>query len=334
MARIYFATNRNPIGGDPPTSFGTELGPFDGKALRYGYAEVDLDNKRLVPGSLKVAEERLFWRNENQPPVFGSRETLDRLRADMCKNGRPTFVSIHGFNYTFEEAMVRTAQAQAFHGIDSNWFVFTWPSDGSSSRYHSDRADAEKSGLAAGRALETATRFLARLRKQDRCGESVHLVAHSMGAYALRHAVQGLRSEHGDALPRLFDKIFLFAPDEDADAFESAEKLKLLPRMGHRIVVYHTTRDAALDTSVNTKGTPARLGSGGPENTTQIADKVSVVDVSGIVDDGKDRTNHQYYWRSPKVRSDVRAVIDDIAPHLIPGRIFLPDTLRFRLVPV
>lgn len=331
MARIYFATNRNPI-NNPPTGFGDALGPFDGKALRYGYAEIDLDKKKVV--ALKVADERLFWKGEKQPPFFGSSETLKQLHADMCKNNRPTFVSIHGFAYTFEEALVRTAQTQAFHGIDSNWFVFTWPSDGRTDRYHSDRADAEKSGHAAGRALEIATRFLADLRKQDRCGESIHLVAHSMGAYALRHAVQGLRSEHGDALPRLFDKIFLFAPDEDADAFEFAEKYKFLPRLGRRITLYHTNRDAALDVSVNTKGTPVRLGSDGPENTTQIADKVSVVDVSGIVDDGRDKTNHQYYWRSPRVRTDVRAVIDDIAPHLIPGRVFLPDTLRFRLVPV
>lgn len=332
MARIYFATNRNPI-GDPPTDFGTKLGPFDGKALRYGFAEVDLDRKKLVPGSLTVAAERLFWKND-QPPVFGSSAVLERLRADMCKNNRPTFVSIHGFNNSFEDALVRTAQTQAFHGIDSNWFVFTWPSDGRITHYFSDRADAERSGLAAARALRTAARFLASLRRQDRCGESVHLVAHSMGAYALRHAVQGLRAEHGDVLPRLFDKIFLFAADEDADAFEFLEKLKLLPRLGRRVALYHTNRDAALDVSVNTKGNPVRLGSEGPENTTQIADKVSVIDVGAIVDDGRDVTNHQYYWRSPRVRADVRAVIDDIAPHLIPGRVFLPDTMRFRLVPV
>ncbi len=328
---IYFATNRNPI-GNPPTAFGTALGPFDGKALRYGSAEVDLAAAKIVPGSLKVADEQLWWTPEGDAPVFGSAAVLEQLRADMKDNGRPTFLSIHGFNYTFEEAIVRTAQTRAFYGLDANWFVFTWPSDGSMRRYHDDRRDVEKSGAAAARALDTAARFLARLRKQDRCGESIHLVAHSMGNYALRHAVQGLRAMYGDTLPRLFDKIFLFAADEDADAFEYPDKLKLLPRLGRRVVVYHTTRDAALDISANTKGNPVRLGSEGPENTTPIADNVSIVDVGAVVGDGRDVTNHQYYWRSPSVRADVTAVLNDAAAHEIDGREPLPDPLRFRLV--
>ena len=41
MITVFFATNRNPIGGEPPTGFGPDLGPIDGTSLRLGWAEVD-----------------------------------------------------------------------------------------------------------------------------------------------------------------------------------------------------------------------------------------------------------------------------------------------------
>ena len=135
------------------------------------------------------------------------------------------------------------------------FFVFSWPSDGSLMpyiAYANDRADARTSGAALGRGLLKLGEFVRRVsdelgprvrsdlgrdaetarRREELCAGRLHLMAHSMGAYALRHAVQGMRREIGDDLPRLFDEILLIAADEDADAFEHDHKLALLPRLG------------------------------------------------------------------------------------------------------
>ena len=131
-----------------------------------------------------------------------------------------------------------------------------------------------------GRDAETA-----RLRK-ELCVGRLHLMAHSMGAYALRHAVQGMRKEVGDDLPRLFDEILLFAPDEDADAFEHDHKLALLPRLGRRVTVYHNREDIPLAISDLTKGNPDRLGADGPAHPHLLPAKVTVVDCTHVVTTG------------------------------------------------
>ena len=142
--------------------------------------------------------------------------------------GVDTVLFIHGFNYTLDESLIDAARLMRTHETDDcpyTFFVLSWPSDGSLMpyiAYANDRADVRTSGVA---------RAAAATRRRPGSGRSsaavaCHLMAHSMGAYALRHAVQGVRREIGDDLPRLFDKILPFAPDEDADAFICRIELK------------------------------------------------------------------------------------------------------------
>lgn len=332
MIRVFFSTNRNPI-GDPPTGFGSELGPVDGASLRFGYAEVT--DKTLKLKKLCVAPERLVVDDvTRETPAFGSSETLQAVGRKMANHARDTLIYIHGFDFTFEDAITRTAQIKQFLAIDLNLFLFTWPSDGEKIpiySYKSDRDDVMASGDAGARSLVIFDRFIRNLPGEEYCRQRVHLLAHSMGNFALRHAVQGMRWRMGDYLPRLFSNILLMAADEDNDAFEHANKLKYLPRMAERVAVYHTPRDRALTVSEETKGNPERLGSDGPETSRRLNDKVSVIDVSGVLDADEDLTNHQYYRLNQIVRDDMRAVLANTPPHEIPGREYLADTRRYRL---
>lgn len=333
MVTVFFATNRNPI-GEPPTAFGSELGPVDGANLRFGYAEVD--EAALKIKSLHVAPERLVVDDEaTESPQFGSSEMFRIAARKMAKHARDTLIYIHGFDFSFEEAITRTAEIKTFLGVDMNLFLFTWPSDGQKIpffSFESDRDDVVASGDAGARSLMIFDRFLRSLPPEEYCEQRVHLMAHSMGNFALRHAVQGLRRRLGDFLPRLFDTILLMAADEDNDAFEHVDKLKLLPRMAARVAVYHTPRDRSLMISEETKGNPERLGSDGPENSRQLNDKVSVIDVSDALGAAPDVTNHQYYRLNPIVRDDLRAVLANQQPLEIPGRVYLPDVRRYRLI--
>mgnify|MGYP000635563021 CR=1 FL=1 len=92
----------------------------------------------------------------------------------------------------------------------------------------------------------------------------LHLMAHSMGAYVLRHGLQAIRAKDPRALVRVFDQILLVAADEDDDAFETDEKLKPLSQIGRQVTVYFNPNDRALVISDKTKGNRDRLGSDGP----------------------------------------------------------------------
>lgn len=329
---VFFATNRNPI-GDPPTDFGPLLGPIDGTAIRFGTAEINEKTLKLV--RLDVAPEKLVLDGPaDRRLVFGSRQVFDDLKAKMIAHARDTLIFVHGFGYSFTEALERAAEFKKFLALQMNIFVFTWPSDGKQTpvtAYPKDRADVERSGDAMARAIEIAARYLQEIAAVDRCEQRLHLLSHSMGNYALRFGVQGLCRRYKTVLPRLFDKVVLAAADEDADTFDFDAKLRPLPQLAQQVLVYHTPRDRALIISDLTKGNPDRLGAGGPENTRTINDKISVVDVSEALSGDDDFTNHQYFRVNTRVRADLRQVFGDIVPFQVKGRLYMPDAKRYRL---
>jgi esterase/lipase superfamily enzyme len=330
---VFFATNRNPI-GDPPTDFGPNLGPVGGANLRFGYA--DLDARTFALKSLTVAPERLFATLEEPEPKLGSREVFDLVRRKMAAHGRDTLVYVHGFDFTFREALARGAELKSFLAAGMNMFVVTWPSEGKKVpivSYAEDRRDVEASGDAMGRAFIILARYMEALEAEDRCDYKIHVLAHSMGNYAFRHAVQGVLRRVGAYPPRLLDRVVLAAADEDNDSFEQDAKLKPLPRLCEHVTVYHTPSDRALTISETTKGNPERLGSDGPENSRLLNDRVAVVDVTPALAADGDATNHQYYRLNPVVRGDLRQVLDGVAPFEIKGRVYHPDTKRYRLTP-
>lgn len=335
--KIYFATNRDPNVREAPTQFGTRLTspPTD---LRFGSAEVtgagldrftiDVAPEHLDVGPAKAAVKDLSGQ------VLGSRKIFEEIRAEMVAQKQDCMIFIHGFNVSFEEAILRCAQLKAFYADrPMTWVLFTWPSDGSMLpylAYASDREDARSSGVALGRGLQKLASFLSGSRPEDYCGQSVHLMTHSMGGYALRWAFQSILGTTS-SLRRLMEHILMFAPDEDDDAFELDHKLKRLPDMARRLTLYHNAGDLALVTSDTTKGNPDRLGAAGPRNSRALPDKVSVVDCEPVTHRKKDPTGHSYYCLNEAVRRDVLAVLDGQAPGDVKLRQYVPERRAFRL---
>lgn len=337
--RIYFATNRDPNNAENPTDFGSRFSPNGLTDLRFGWAEVT--GPKLDKYTLTVAGEKLDVGLEQarmgnlSGQVLGSEAVFDEVRREMIEGELDCVISIHGFNYTFKEAMQRTAQLKKFYGDRPMvYFLFTWPSDGSMlpfKAYASDRDDARASGVALGRGLQKLAHYLRGTRPEDYCGQAVHLFAHSMGNFALRWALQGICGAGGTTLRRLLDQVLLFAADEDDDAFELSHKLLPLPDMARRVTLYHNPGDKALVTSDLTKGNPDRLGAGGPRNSRALPDKVSVVNCESVTRFKEDSTGHQYYRVSNTVREDVLAVLKGIDPQDIRTRRYQPETRSFRL---
>lgn len=326
---IYFATNRNPIVKDDLiVDFGKNFSPEGLSDLRFGKADVDLDAKTFT---MEVVPNK---------PSEGSQAVYTAVKQKMMDQSRSTLIIIHGYATSFAQAIVGAAKTKkAYETQNLNVFMFSWPSDGKNvppQAYADDRHDASASGLAFARGLMKLVEFLSAGKP---CGQQVHLLAHSMGNYVLRNALQALINHpEGYAasgqLPRIFENIFSMAADEDNDALEKPEKWERLPEITRHLNIYFNNHDRALNISDLTKGNPDRMGSDGPAHPGDLPSKVTLIDVSRTQNFFQTATSvgHGYYDEQPKVVSDVLQVIAGLQPDQIAGRSFVSAKNRYVIV--
>jgi esterase/lipase superfamily enzyme len=340
VAKIYFGTNRKPNRKKAPNDFGTGFSE-DGLAnLRFGKADVSGEN--LDEFELSLAPERLNVDYERKVKgsagsVLGSKNVFGRVREKMVLHSRDTIVFVHGYNVSFKDALTSAARLKrnfstAEGGPGVNVVVFSWPSDGSMMpyiAYGNDRQDAAASGPAFARGLLKLADFLRGSTPEEACNHQLHLVAHSMGNYVLRHTVQEYVKQSSGRPVRLFDQVFLMAADEDDDAFEHGYKLKSLPRLAKRVNVYFNNNDRAMAVSDKTKGNPDRLGDDGPRVPRSIPGKVSLIDVTPVVDG---LVQHSYFLDTPEVVRDMRQVLAGTPSDEISARKYVKETNRYRLL--
>lgn len=341
---VYFATNRRNAGTESKPKFTGEFHEKGPHYLRFGSAEVEapaggmgkytVNSVELAPESIPTGPGR------KSAPKLGSRAVFDELRDIMKTEERDVIVLIHGFAATFEDALERAAQVKTLYGGDLRpleVFVFSWPADGTMVpylSYHSDRADAKTSGVAMARALLKLIEWFGVTGPRRFCWQSIHLVAHSMGNYALRHALQGVIAELGrDRLPRVFQNVFLMAADEDADAFEHEHKFARLASLADAVHVYYAADDGALKISATTKNNEERLGATGPRLLSGLPQKVTLVDCRRVNDTTLAEQGHQYYRNRPEVVADVRQVLQGKLPDEVSDRDYVPDKRAFRIRP-
>lgn len=330
---IYFATNRNPNNKSNPTNFGDKFSGSILGDLRFGEAQV-------LNGTLDRNTIRTLPDNSDE----GSKTLLEDLRNTMRTQSRDSLIFIHGFNVTFTDAIESAAKLGRTYSrlssqtqkYDPNIFVFSWPSNGKFLEYHNDLHDAEESGYAFARGLSKLTAFLSTICQEQACHQKINLIAHSMGAYVLRHTVQQTQKINrvAGSLPRLFDNIILAAADEDSDAFEHDHKLAKLPDLCQRVTVYFNTEDKALKISDTTKGNPDRLGHDGPRKPHQVSSKVVIVDVSAVVKANgiSQIAEHSYHVEEDKVAHDIAAVLQGESSEEIASREYIAHANKFKIV--
>lgn len=326
MATVYFATNRNPNRRTNPDDFGGSFHPESVDYLRFGKADVSKVDGKYTVARVEVAPEKL--RPDQAKAQLGSANMFAELQERM-RQGRDALAFIHGYNVDFREALVTGARVADAYGPKLEVVVFSWPSDGSMMpflAYKRDRTDAAVSAPAFARALLKLRDFVHEVRRGAECGQRIHLMAHSMGNYVMRHGLQEVIRH--PPIPRVFDQVFLMAADEDDDAFELEHKLKLLPQMGQGVNVYFNRGDTALVISDRSKANPTRLGSRGPREPLNVPASVTVVDVSEVVGG---LVEHDYFVSDASTVRDVTAVMRGTAHDLVPKRRYIASQNKYVL---
>src|SRR5437868_2190459 len=312
LTTVYFATNRVLTG--PPddwTSYGTDIVvPSDPTAITYATAFVD--NTDLTADKTGAIQQI-----ENVSKGRFSQVAID----DLSDPGRNLLVFIHGFDNSFEAAITRAAFnrewfAQSGLGAaDTTVVAFSWPSLGRSldlplpwGDYQHDQIMAGQSGFHLMSFIANLQPLLTRARAN---GRRVFLLSHSMGNYALQAGVQSWFT-HGNGDAALFDEAILAAADERYDSFDFPEpgRLSTLYRLAQHISIYFSRMDNVLALSMAINLGAKRLGQDGPHdryNTSKFPPaQYRMVDCSGFGDYPFGfASSHQYYRRSPGVRTDI-----------------------------
>lgn len=292
---VYFATDRDDTmdRNDPEGRFTNERSP--GGQMAYGFAHVT-----IPPGHKKgVIEAPSIWSFEFSldPRKHIHLKHVVRRDADNFFNlvrtrvgssqKKEAFVFIHGFNVTFKDAIIRTAQMAYDLNFDGAPITYTWPSGEKLWQYSIAEGNAEWT-------YRHLQQFLEDVAAKSGA-ERVHLIAHSMGNRPLSEALNAL------APRKLFRHIVLAAPDIDTEVFQQMEQQ--IRGTAERVTIYASENDAALKVSRKMHDYP-RLGQGGRDLfVTSIADTVetSKVDVSAL--------GHSYYGDSIEVLSDLALLL-------------------------
>lgn len=330
MSKVYFATNRNLRRNASRKPFGKKL-DAPPSSIRFGHATVQ-DGKVTVVVAPEKIDQTPGRLTQDERSILGSTKIFGEMRREMRENEQDALIYLHGFKTNFKESVRRAARFEAALGKTApNVAVFSWPSDGRMVpwwSYSRDRDDARASGAAVGRFLLKLVEFL-RTTTAENCQQQVHLLAHSMGAYVMRWALQRILAEWPRRLPRMFGQIVLVAADEDEDAFEHDHKLRRLPEVAQGVHIYFNRQDVVLAGSDITKpGNQRRLGDTGVRYSSDLQSGMTQIDCTPVV---HGLFEHGYHQECAAVLSDIGAVLSGTDADEVPGRTCLEPRKSYTL---
>jgi len=217
-----------------------------------------------------------------------------RLQGNLGKSGaKELLVFVHGYNVTFHDAVLRTAQLAYDLGLDGAPVLYSWPSRASLADYTVDEATIGASVFS----LEPFLRELA-----ARSGaRSIYLVAHSMGNRALTRALERIALGMRQGAKPMFSEIILTAPDIDAREF--ANLAQTFRRAGERVTLYASSKDGALKASKKVHGF-ARAGDTDPE--VLVLPGMDTIDVSQV---DTSLLGHSYFGDNCSVIADMKNLL-------------------------
>ena len=224
--------------------------------------------------------------------VTVGRRLMDKARfeaevAQMASSDDRTIaVFVHGYNYSYQEAVFRLAQLAADSDEASVPILFSWPSDGRTAGYLSDRDGAAY-------ARDDLAALLTSLTGADP-DRQIAVIGHSMGAWLVMETLRQLRlNGRDDVLGQL--GVVLAAPDIDMDVFR--KQVGVVGPMSTPLTLLVSPDDRILAVSGGLSGNRLRLGRASLNDPQLIElarqNRMRVMDISAAP--GSDGLNHDRY---------------------------------------
>lgn len=215
------------------------------------------------------------------------------------QNCDSVFLFVHGFNTSFDSAVLRAAQIGNDARTGCVVAAFSWPGGEKLTGYI---ADVERSTYAR-------PVLVALLRALADSGLKVSVLGHSMGARLSLSALAAMKYVQSPPQAPLVGQLVLAAADV-GDAATDSDTLHLIraaaPFVG-RITVYGSHNDAVLKVSQNSHAGVARLGQIlDPALAEEAGGTIDIIDASDVP---ADSTGHSYYAMSFEAIADIAAAL-------------------------
>lgn len=230
------------------------------------------------------------------------RDDFDKRVKEYIQNSekKSAFVFVHGYNVSFEDAALRTAQIAIDLDLKSVPSFFSWPSQGKLQNYLVDEGNIEWT--------EPKLQEFLKIFSTASQANEIHIIAHSMGSRAVVRALYKLLEELKSAqLPSIFRDLILAAPDIDADVFKNTLLPNLL-KMQQRVTLYASSHDNALIASKKIHGY-SRAGDTQP--SIVVAAGLETIDASTVK---TDFLGHSYITASRTLLTDLSLLINNNLP--------------------
>lgn len=208
-------------------------------------------------------------------------------------------VYIHGFRRRFEKTAVNFASLVYNISPDALPVLYSWPSTGNLLEYKQDVENLEWS-------IDTLESLLTQLLELSEI-ETVHVVAHSLGTFALLEAITAVLQHPSEKLTSKLGQLVLVSPDIARERFESAY-LPLIREKELRVTIYAAENDVPLRTSRRVNKTE-RLGDAkGRVPLYPGTETVLVSEVVSILN------SHDAHLEVTEVQADLAYVVNEGLP--------------------
>jgi esterase/lipase superfamily enzyme len=209
---------------------------------------------------------------------------------------RDVLVYVHGFNQSFETAVLDAARLSDGLEFRGETMLFSWPSKNSLLNYIYDR----ESAMWSRDALEGMLNDLL----ADPSVGTIHIVAHSMGTMVAVESLRQLYDSRGASIANRFGAIVLASPDIDLDGFTSS--ISRMRALSRKITVLTVANDRALGAMRDMAGGVTRVGIA--EKPRLEALGIRVMDASDYASGG---LNHDLFLSNGEVRRAISRFISE-----------------------
>ncbi|MGH7177531.1 MAG: alpha/beta hydrolase [Tepidisphaeraceae bacterium] len=307
------------VGFDPPLSWDELVNVSTSRERRgHQYVEVksaaEFGQLAASLGQMEVRDGRYQLTPEVREEIARTQATLHKLLGQRLEGAsrRDVYLFVHGFNNSFDDAILRLAQVWHFMARAGVPVAYTWPAGrGGALGYAYDRESGEFT-------VYHLKRFILAIASCPDV-QRIHIIAHSRGTDVVVTALRELNIEfkaRGLATREQLklENLVLAAPDLDADVFEQRFAIEDLHLVAARTTVYLSKEDMTLAFSNWLFGGRRRLGNlttdeFSPDARRKLAalKNFCLVDcrVSGY------STSHDYAFSHPAVLSDMIVLLRD-----------------------
>jgi esterase/lipase superfamily enzyme len=238
-------------------------------AIEYPTAKPDVQRQFVVTKRQQLSEKAFVSAATHAPQFDGT-----------------VALFVHGYNYSYQEALFRAAQIAADSSTPTAPILFSWPSQGAVAGYVADR-DAV---LYSRSELQSVVTALAGAKDVKR----IILFGHSMGGFLVMEAVRQLKLQHRDDVTAKLS-VILASPDIDVDVFRS--QLRDVGRLPMPITLLVSKTDRALAVSSLLSAERPRIGLIDIDSPVirdaALKENLRVIDISSVKD--TDGLGHDRY---------------------------------------